>query len=458
MKQYLTRLIPRQPQHWFATIAIFFGLCFTFITPPLLVPDELGHIARAYGVSTGHWLSTIKNGHSGSNIPLNLHIIGLETTKNSFAPSDIMRLQSVPLAPSHTLFTEHPNMALYSPLVYAPQAVGFIAARTAQLPAIDALYLARIFNVLAYTALVFVAIQLLPFGKWAGVVVGLLPMHILLAGSISADPVSIGLAILLVAVVLKLRSLGRMLTVREMWWLAGLVAAVSLTKLPIPLLLLLCLFIPVGVLGGTRAKWWLRIGGLAITAAFVGIGWLALAQQTLVAYGPAGVDTAAQANLIFHHPLGFIKALLMTFLLPANNGFMGQYVASIGFVATTVPLWISYLYAIFLFASFYPLRVVNTATLAVWQKVGVAALGTACLGIICVLLYISWTPVGGAVIDGMQARYLTPFLILLIPLLAIRSTKKNAQQSLLPPWMFRAGTVFFLTASLLMSIYFFYIQ
>jgi uncharacterized membrane protein len=224
-----------------------------------------------------------------------------------------------------------------------------------------------------------------------------------------------------------------------------------------PLLLLSCLFIPIRVLGGTRTKWWLRIAGLAAIAAFVGIGWLALAQHTLVAYGPTGVDTAAQINLILHHPLGFIKALLATLFAPAGNGFIGQYVVSIGFVATTVPLWISYLYAIFLFACFYPLRTTGIATLGKWQRLAVAALGIASIGAICLLLYLSWTPIGGVVIDGMQARYLTPFLILLIPLLAIRSAKKNAQEGVLPVWMFRVGTVFFLAASLLMSIYFFYI-
>jgi uncharacterized membrane protein len=458
MKQYISRFIPRQPQHWFATIAIVFGLCFTFITPPYLVPDELGHVARAYGISTGNWLSTVKDGHSGSNVPLNLQIVGLETTKHSFTLGDIARLQSVPLAPTNTLFPEHPNMALYSPVVYAPQAAGFIVARTVQLPAIDALYLARIFNLLVYTAIVFLAIRLLPFGKWAGVVVGLLPMHILLAGSISADPMSIGLAILFVAVVLKIRTIARPLARHEFWWLAGLVAAVSLTKLPVPLLLLLCLLIPVSALGGTRAKWWLRIAGLAAIAVFIGIGWLALAQHTLVAYGPAGVNAAAQIGFVLHHPLGFVKTLLATLFAPAGNGFIGQYVVSIGFVEATVPLWVSYLYGIFLFASFYPLRSASIATLGKWQKLAVAGLGAACIGVICFLLYLSWTPVGGIVIDGMQARYLTPFLILLIPLLAIRSSKKNAQESLLPVWMFRAGAVFFLAASLLMSIYFFYIQ
>src|SRR5690242_8373057 len=135
MKQFL----PRQPHHWFAVLALLFGLCFTFLTPLFKVPDELGHMSRAYGISTGSWLSTVQNNHSGSYLPDSLKLT-TDYADTHGTLDTLSHLQSVGLVSSHTFFAEHPNMALYSPLLYAPQATAFVAARIAHVPAVDALY------------------------------------------------------------------------------------------------------------------------------------------------------------------------------------------------------------------------------------------------------------------------------------------------------------------------------
>ncbi|HVI68888.1 MAG TPA: DUF2142 domain-containing protein [Magnetospirillaceae bacterium] len=454
MQQKSRPFFALSPERWFLIIALVFGALFAFITPPFRVPDEYGHMARAYGISEGHFLATKQDDKSGSEVPLSISIIGMKTA--DFSLSDIPNLATIPLAPNIVTFAEHPNMALYSPVVYAPQAVGFAVARALNVPAIISLYVARLFNVIAYSLLVYVAIRLLPIGKWVGAIVGLLPMHIMLAGSLSADPVTIGLIAVLVAAVLWLRSLSRAVQPIEYAWLLILTAAIALGKLPYPLLLLLFLFVPVRVFGGTRARWWLHMGGLAVAGLIAGGGWLLLAKATLVAYGPAGVNLADQLHLVLTHPLGFAKAAFMTFFTPTSDGFMSQIVLAIGYLETQLPLWLTYLYGIFLAFAVFPLRVEGNMPLSRLQKILTAALVAAVVGSMVLLLYLSWTPVGKPIVEGMQARYLTPFLFLLIPLLAMRSSKANANAGTLSTTWYQYVPVLFLTAGLAMSAYFFY--
>lgn len=449
-------LIKIPPERWFLIVALLFGILFTFLTPPFKVPDEYGHMARAYGISEGHVLATVDRDKSGSEVPLSIAIVG-NKTNDGFGLGDIPQLATIPLAPNIVMFAEHPNMALYSPVVYAPQALGFAVARALNVPAIGSFYIARLFNVIAYTLLIYLAIRLLPIGKWVGVIVGLLPMHIVLAASLSADPFTIGLIAVLVAAVLWLRSLDRHIRPIEYMWLIALTAAISLGKLPYALLLALFLLVPARALGGDRKRWWLHIAGLSTTALVVGAGWLLAAKGTLVAYGPEGVNMAEQLHFILTHPLGFLKAVFMTLFMSAGDGFMAQYVLAIGFLESQLPLWLTYIYGIFLAFAVFPLRTASQAALSRRQKVVVAGLCAAAVGATALLLYLSWTPVSKPGIDGIQARYLTPLLFLLIPLLAIRSTKNNISYGSLPIKVYLYAPVIFLTLSLAMSAYFFYV-
>lgn len=451
-------MLPRQPQHWFIVLATIFGVFFVFVTPPFHVPDELSHMTRAYGIADGHMLDMNVGGKAGSYIPYSLVTVTHVTYPN-FHFKEIGQLQSVPLRTNEYIFFEHPNMSLYSPLLYAPQATAFAISHAANLPAVDAFYLARLMNLAAYIALGWLAIRLLPFGKWAGLVFCLLPMNILLAGSLSADPITIGLVAVTIAAFLRLRSLPNQITRNQYIVLLALAAAVSLTKLPFPILLSLFLFIPQNIFGSTRKIWVLKLVGIAAIALLVGGVWLLIARQTLVSYGPSGVDTALQLQNMFQHPLHFVHALFTTLFLPPNSDlYMSQYVISIGYVETSIPLWLTYAYSIFVALTVFPLRTASRATLVRWQKYLVAGIGATCVFAICVLLYLSWTPVGGSVVDGIQARYLTPFLMLLIPLMAVRSKTANEKDGTFRWQAYVIGSGAFLLASLLMSIYFFYIK
>jgi uncharacterized membrane protein len=441
---------------WFAVFALLFGILFAVITPPLSTPDEHNHFLRAYQISEGGFLSSKVQNGTGGNEPHS--ILTLAQHIKPFTSLDkIDTLDNIHLNTHDKIFYRFENTALYSPVAYAPQAVGILIGRIFDAPPIYLTYLARLFNVVAYVAVVYIAIRMLPFGKWAGVAVGLLPMHILLSGTTSADPFSTALAFLVVASVLRLRTYDRIMTTKEVLLLFGLTILVALAKLPYLLFLGFYLLIPARVLGGTVKRWLMLVGGLFVVAIVIAGVWLALAKGESSPYGPAFVDNAKQASFIAQHPVAFIKTLARTFLGDFGATFYKQYVASIGLLQTWPPLWATLLYTAFLTLTLYPIRAV-AGTLKKYEKLLVAAIGFGCFMTTSVVLYLTWTRPGAALIDGVQMRYFTPLLFLLVPLLAVRAkSKKQATEGSLSPTWYRMVPVAFLTFVFGMTVTWYYL-
>jgi uncharacterized membrane protein len=454
------RTLPEaSPQRWFAVLAVLFGAIFAIITPAYDPPDEYSHLARAWSIGHGHFLAS-KTGSGSSDtggmVPTSFKKLGEAVRAPDYSLHKLTELGTIPLNAGDQAWHGHPNLVIYSPLVYAPQAIGLDVGELLHLPAYYTLVLARLCNLIVYVLLFYWAIRLLPFGKWMAVIIGLLPMHILLAGSMSADPLSIGLAALSVAVVLYFRDRRTSISRREFGWILVLVAALSLTKLPFPLLIGLLLFLPIPLLGGTAKKRWLHLGMAAVTAIVIGGGWLLLARKTMVPYGPPGVDAAAQVNFL-HNPIGFIKAFFATYATPVSDSFVQNYVIGVGPVVAWLPIWASYLYTTFLIASLAGIRTTSRAVFTRAQKWITSALGVTIFVTISLLLYISWTPVGAPIIEGMQSRYFTPFLILIIPLVAVGvASKGKVREGLLTTSWYRYMPLVYLITSVIAAFHYFY--
>lgn len=440
------------PQRWFVVVALVFGAAFAILTPVYDPPDEFGHLARAYGLSHGQVIPQTFQGYPGAFVPHGFTAIGTLARDTYYSLNSLTDLTRVPLD-SHTQdFRAFPNLVLYSPLVYTPHIVGLGVGEILQLPPFPTLILARLCNLIAYVLLFYWAIRLLPFGKWFAVVIGLLPMHIILAGSMSSDPISTGLIALTVATVLYFRDQRAALTRRHILLLCCLAATLSLTKLPYPLLLCMFLLLPVRSFGSGKRRW-KYLGLAALTAGIVGGGWLLFAKSGIISYGPAGVDAGAQISLLLREPWHFIQALITSFFTPASDSFTQNYIIGIGPVLAWLPIWMSYAYSSFLILSLWGVKSTSRAVLSGAQKFLLGCLGTSIVLIILLLLYISWTPVGALTIEGIQARYLTPLLLLLIPLMT--SYDKREVATLKPRW-YRYVPLLFLFASLFAAFHYFY--
>lgn len=450
----LKKIHKSPPQKWFAAVALVFGAAFVFATPPYQVPDEFGHASKAYLLSEGRIFPEKTEESSGGFIPSSLGVIGVMADgKGAFSPLVAPGLFEVPLNPGDKAFAQFPNLVVYSPLVYAPQAAGMAIGRAVQLPAAGVFYAGRLANLIAYVTLFYLAIRLIPFGKWAMAIVALLPMHLLLAGSLSADPATIAIVGLFIAAVLYMRTLLSPLTRRQIIYVALASVAIGLTKIPFPLILVMLLLIPVRVLGGTRKRWLAYILGIAGLAALTAMLWLLLVKNYAIPYGPPGVDPSSQLSFILSHPLAFIKIIFLNYVSSASDIYVQQYVVSVGPVAMWLPVWLTYAYTLFLGFVFFGLSSKSKAVLSRWQKLLIGGLAAAIVTVIGALLYISWTPVASPKVEGFQARYFTPLLLLLIPLCCAKVAR--VRHTFTGEMLYRYVPPVFLAASLWAAIYFF---
>ncbi len=95
-------------------------------------------------------------------------------------------------------------MALNSPVSYAPQVVGYVAGRVVG-GVLLGFWLARVCGLAWYLGVCWLAIRIAPTGKPFLMFVALLPTSLMLATTMSADPVAISLGLLAAALVLRLR-------------------------------------------------------------------------------------------------------------------------------------------------------------------------------------------------------------------------------------------------------------
>jgi uncharacterized membrane protein len=149
---------------------------------------------------------------------------------------------------------------------------------------------------------------------------------------------------------------------------------------------------------------------IVATVLVIAIAWL---------YSNASVFTSAapdpavegsgigQTQFIASHPLGFVQVLVRT--LARDGGvYIRQGIGVLGWLNLPLPTWL-YVTAIsaFLLGALMP---ADSQSLPWWILVWAALLVVASAVLVEIALYIAWTGVGAAVIEGVQGRYFLPML------------------------------------------------
>lgn len=445
-------------RRWFIAIAAITCLAIASITPPFQAADEYLHFYRAYQISTGQLIPDRQTGSCsgysndfthelclGGSLPRSLLMTVRQasaedlrfdaTRKQDFA--SLRRLWSLPLNPDDRHFLKFNTTGLHAPIGYFPQAIGIAIGRSVSpiispisglptLPPIAFMYCGRLTNALIWLICIYLAMRLAPEFTLGWFAIGLLPMALFQASSLSADVCTNGLACVIVALVVRYRSRPWESSLIP-WTLSILTALFAVSKLayaPMALLLLLIparSFFPVCTrphCSPCRWLWLSATGFLSIASVFT---WSQIVDQIYVSLHP-DLDPAAQIAGILADPLGFIAIAIAT--LTANvNHYLHQFIGVFGWLDTPLPTLHVAGYAIVL-------------TLAVmlgqtdgnsqdrharhWRKrdrlIAAFALGSS-IGLLCVLAYL-WNIVGIDRIGGIQGRYFIPLAPLLLPILS----------------------------------------
>ena len=389
--------------------------CIGLMMPPYQAADEGAHFFRAIQVGLDVPLGFRSDKNSGGVIdngavhsywtfyPIVLHE-ERKATSQLFADADASTW--------HTgkEFYDFANTAFYPPYFYAVAAAAIDAGKAAGLSILDTLYLARLLNGFVAVGLGALAIAVAGTAAPWFFAVLCLPMSTAQAASVSQDALMFPAAALGAAIFVRfLRA--RDVNGYDAALMCILLAIVATGRVAYGALALLPL-----ALRGT--PWVPRLlGAASILVAALGWAWLA-ATFTLVQFGPPEANASGQIHQILAHPSTVLSVAVNTIRFQLDL-YLESFIGKLGWLDLSLPrLYIEVAWAILLFAALASLPRVPTETPDRRAAALTALALVSAVGVLFAALYVSWTPVGNFIVDGIQGRYFIPlafFLPALIP-------------------------------------------
>lgn len=304
------------------------------------------------------------------------------------------------------------GLHIYS-LAYLPQTLFLAIGQLFSVPLWLLIALGRVGNLLCYCLLVWLALRHMKQGKGILFVIALFPTSVFLAATYSYDAFVNGCLLLgLSYFFTELLERDRPVSGRNLAVFAAAVIVGSMPKAVYIPIILLGLLIPARRFPEKKWKWifWsvLFVALLALLATFV----MPATGDPQSVTDARGGDTNAgeQLALVLGHPIAYLRLALGAIWETLFSYLFTSSVA--GNLAYRGGLYLAQWICPFL------LFVVLADPKGGWKKelgavrrisFGVLLLGV--IGLIWTALYLSYTPVGAAQINGVQARYYIPLLL-----------------------------------------------
>jgi uncharacterized membrane protein len=406
-----------KPEKAFLIIALVFGMTFLVSTPPFQVFDESEHFYKAIYLGEGHVLPVNEGYGAGIYVPqsafesirtfqnLPLH------PENKVDLRDIKSLLKVHFNEKYKVFMDMSGKSIitYSPVPYLASAVFIDVAKLLNPSPLILMYLGRLANLLVWILLIYKAIKIIPVHKWVLMFLALMPMTIFQGASLSADSFTIGLSFLLVAFILKLRFDEDLITKRDIYILFLLSLMLALSK-PVYVVLMALIFIVPASRFENKKKMFLTftlLFGLVLTAATI---WNILASGFYVSFQPQ-VSVQGQTEFILTEPFTALSAILNSLALNWKD-YLLMFVGNLGWGDTPLPFSLICIYVFMLILT--AILDKSEVKIKFKDKLVFSLVFLSLFTSIFVLEYLTWTPVGKTVVDGVHGRYFIPIAPLLL--------------------------------------------
>ncbi|MFC8045033.1 DUF2142 domain-containing protein [Nocardia sp. NPDC057353] len=417
----------------FLILAGLFGAVFAVITPPFWGHDEITQFGRAYQVAHGGFLpqeiEDTRGPAYGGDVPKSItDLMGYALTdyttngdeQNPMAadPAAYDRYKSAPVSAEmdQVWFT---NTAAYSPVPYIPNAIALRAAEALDLNVGATTLVTRLAGLAAYLAITGFALWTLRAHRiqWLAFAVAVLPIAVFQAGTVTADTLTNALAFLISALMVKALFLGDGLRRPETAALLAATLTLPLSKPAYILLALLVVVIP-GERLGFRGIWRYTHWAFAAVGGLLFAAWMRVAAPTgdgMSLMRPehqwGTVRPDDQLRGILTDPIGFVT-IFGESISRRDQRWFTQFFGELGFAYIDVPA-LSILACLLAFVIGIGIGDRLRPEAATFRRTLVVALVLlANVAMIYVTLYMSFTPVGYFIIDGVQGRYFVPLAVL----------------------------------------------
>ena len=436
-----TKALLNKPHLVFLVIATVFGLLFIFTLAPLNGTDEFTHFPRVYQISQGtFWPQELSKSTFGGYLPVNVNnMINDYRNLSRMSPGsgylkakdelnrEYRSVSNPGTKLSPAVFT---SILQYPPWAYIPSLIGLIVAKALHLPLIWYVYLARISTLFVWIGLGFLAIKLLPSGKWFLLALGLLPTSLSQAATIGGDGIVMALSWLAIAMVLGIIAK----KINPDWSKLAALGLISIYVAVIKdgyfLLGLLPLAIPSRTFKSKRTAYAFKTG-LAVSVALVATLFTirtvhALNGVDLTPTVGMNINNHDQISYIIHHAFSYGSHILIQ---PFTKSFDTTYQGIVGIITNRLIYLSILIMGLLYFGLYLGLRTTNQVIEIYKSKkqVLVVFLGIFLLSycLLATALYIGDTSVGASYVNVIYGRYFLPLLplLLVIPMSTQRNTK-----------------------------------
>ena len=450
----------RRLEYLYVLLALMFGFIFIAIVPPGWNPDEPQHYWRTQQIAQAGFMSDEFDGPGeivytgGKLLPDEANfILSYKVFEGLTDPS--LRLNfpmwenegaikgtATEAEPVDVAFA---GSGRYSPLVYAPQAVGVGVGNILNLPLLGGFYLAKVFGLLVQVAAIALAIYLIPRGKWILFIIGLLPSTVTQSVALGGDVMTTSVGLLFIALVLRLAFGAKRISSSSLVWVAILIAMLGLVKpsyLPLAGLIVL---IPILHKNFRKPLTLLKYGAIFAVATLPGLIWLKMTSFIQDNYSH-GVDPEAQQEYVIRQPLDFIASFFNTYFTDSQPKIYKTLLGNFAWDTAPLPFIFMLVIVVVLVLSLF-LSSPREQSFTITPAIKAIFLGLSGLLILVISygLYVFYTPLKEPSIMGIQSRYFIPFLPLI--LLSLHNPIKQIQQV----WIKRS-VILLLVAALISTI------
>lgn len=418
-------------------VGLIMGIIMMVLIPPNVVPDEPVHFYTAYEVSNK--MLGIDNSDNGTLV------MRKDDANASFSCTGIGRLYygenlkkfgDVFVNDAELVETAYVPLKISSHFCYILSGTGLTIGRILHLNTIHIYMLSRLMNLLFYVLLVYISMKVIPFGKMIIFVLSLMPMTLQQVISVSYDSNVIALSILITALSLKL-AFGEKIEKKYVFMLLGAVILLLPAK-QFALIPICCLPIIIWIRKGKEnpkvTKWFL--GAICLLILLIVAFRLRMIDVLSSNVTPEYIDGTYIAwadsegytiGYLLTHIGELFYIIINTLIGKGDFYFFSMLGSSLGWFEIGIPMVFVLPFAVLLIMASFS-KIDETIELELKDKVILWFVFLLGFGFAAAGMLLGWTPMGYIFVEGIQGRYLLPFLP--CAFLALRNSTIRVQKKI----------------------------
>lgn len=405
-----TALFDTADEKTFLKLSFILGIWVIILNPFVHRFDESTHFFRSFAISQGSFIDIIKDGKIGANISDNYSSIIKEklSIKSYFTSPELWNVKFS----SAKSFFKNPYMSSVTPINHGIAAIGIFFANLIGMDTVGVIITGRLCDYLFYTILCYFAIKNMKYYKTLFFTVAALPMTIWLAGSFSIDPILISTSLLFISICLKyyFDKTENSVTLKDVILLIFCSIFISSVKYLVytPILLLFFL-IPKNKF---EKKQYIAA---IVSASFIILGMISMQGYLLkkipfIENRNGDVNVGRQVRFMLSHIIRTCRNFANYFISTSLTHIEGLHYDGV------IEVLGRYLGIFAVFGAVFEKERYPFETIKKKKFIGVFFLGISFIiyAFTIAALYVGFTPVGKFDVEGIQTRYIVPFLVLIM--------------------------------------------